>query len=239
MIANKHISPLLISIVVAAAFLTGCATTRISDDELTPEQLELRERASAYNKTVGQGVAWGALLGAVAGAALGGSSNRGRNIAAGAAVGAAAGGIAGSYYAERQQEAASREELLANMIDDIREYNQETRHLIATAERVYELESQRLATLRSQYQNGEIERSILDRQIVIARADQELLSDSLEFAQQELDKYQSSRKQFAADFPDKDISDLDQEIAEIAMRVEELESLANRLTSEIEAADVT
>jgi len=235
----SHTSVFMIVSILLLAFMTGCATTRIGDDELTPEQRELRQQAKAYNKTVGQGVAWGALLGAVAGAAVGGSSNRGRNIAAGAAIGATAGGIAGSYYAERQREAASKEAFLANMIDDVREYNQESMALIATAEQVYVDGSRRLAQLKRQYQNGSLDRSILDRQIVIAKADHDLLTDSLKFTRNELEKYQESKQQYARDFPGQDISELENEIAQIELRVEELESLSDRLMSDIEAADVT
>lgn len=234
----RGVSRISIITIILSAFAVGCATTNISDDELTREQRQLRQQAKAYNKTFAQGVAWGALVGAATGALLAGSGDRAEGAAIGAAVGGAAGGIAGKYYAEKQRKAASEEAFLADLIDDARIYNQETIDLIATAETVYQDSARKLATLRESYNNGQIERQILERQIAVAKSDQSIFEDSLKVAQQNLEKHQKAHEQYANEYPNEDTGALEEEIEQIAMRVKELEQLSNSLSEDIEVSNV-
>jgi len=223
-----------LSIVLMVALLgTGCASTRGSSSGLSADQQQMREQAKAYNKTVAQGAGWGALAGGILMAALGGDA---KSIAAGAAVGAAVGGVAGSYYAEKQKEYASNEKMLEAMIADAAQYNQEAMQLIETAERVYEREVHMLASLKRQREAGEISRRQLKKKLRVARADKELLEESLASTRSELEKYQEAFAQYQESHPDEDLVDFETEIAEIAQRVDELESLTQRMTTAIDEA---
>lgn len=229
----SKLSRAILSVVLLLALSTGCMTTRIANEDLTPEQRQLREQTQAYNKTVGQGVGIGALAGGLIVAALGGNAE---DIAVGAAVGGAVGGIAGSYYADKQKEYASNEAVLDSMISDARDYNEESRRLIATARQVCEKQAQRLAQLRRQLDEGQDTERALRKQIRIARADKELLEESLASTEVELEKYEKAMAMHEEEFPDADTTDFEAEIARIDERVEELELISQELTSAIEAS---
>ena len=217
---------------------SGCATTPTRSGgsaELTPEQKQLRQQTRAYNKTVLQGVAAGAAVGG-AGAALRGGSRR--DIATGAAIGGVVGGVAGAYYADRQRKYATKEALLDGLIEDARARNEETGELIVMAQTVYDQQSLRLVQMKQQYADGEIERRELQRQIQFASEDRDLLQESIAVAQKEVQAFNESRDQYVADHPGQDVSAYDGEIAAIAERIRQLESITNQLTEDIDAASV-
>lgn len=228
-----NISKTMLGCALMITLSTGCMTTRIASEDLTPEQRKMREQAQAYNKTVGQGIGIGALAGGLLMAALGGD---GEDIAAGAAVGGAVGGIAGSYYAEKQKEYASEEDALDSMISDARDYNQESRRLIATAEQVCEKQTRKLADLKRQLDAGQDTKKALRKEIRIARADKRIIEESLASTQEEMEKYQKAMARHQKDFPGSDVSEFEDEIAVIGERVEELETLSQQLAESIEAS---
>ncbi len=232
----KSMLAALTCVVVIAA--SGCASTPTrsgSKAELTPEQKQLRQQSRAYNKTVLQGVAAGAVAGGAIAALRGGDR---RSIATGAAIGGVVGGVAGAYYAGKQRKYANEEALLDGLIEDARARNEQTTELIAMADTVYQQQSARLAQMKQQHADGEIERRDLQRQIQFATEDRDLLRESVEVAQNEVEAFTESRNQYVADHPGQDVSAYDGEIAAIADRIRELESITNQLTEDIDAASV-
>lgn len=135
--------------------LGACETPGAMDASLTPQQQELREQSTRWNRTMLTGVAAGAALGAGAGYAFGGQ-NRGLWTAIGGLSGAAAGGLAGSWVAnrnldfERQELSAEQRATAATQIAN----NLNTS--ASSAEAVTAENRRRLASLQQQLQAGRI-----------------------------------------------------------------------------------
>lgn len=221
--------------VVLASGCAGTPTRSSGGGQVTPEQQQLRQQARAYNKTVLQGAAAGAAVGGAVAALRGG--NR-RDIATGAVIGGVVGGAAGAYYASKQRNYANKEALLDSLIADARQRNEETGELVVMAETVVQQQSTTLADLRRQYADGEVERMALQRQIQIASEDRDLLRESIAVAQDQVQTFTETRNQYVADHPGQDVSAYDGEIATIAERIRQLESITNQLTENIDAASV-
>ena len=126
-------------------FLTACSSVNERGDsdsrtaagysaggayQLTESEMRLREQNDNYTTTVLQGAAVGAAIGALIGILQGDDT---KGVAIKAAAGAAVGGLAGAYVAEKQKQYADEEDQLDAIIADIRQTNEDTRQLIASA----------------------------------------------------------------------------------------------------------
>lgn len=232
----RNSKAIIFILLITSLLISGCATTRFSDADLTPEQLQLREAAETHNKTVVSGVAWGALIGGGLVALMGGDAG---DIAAGAAVGGAAGGLAGNYYANKQKEYADEEKLLAGVLEDIQNQNEQTAFMVSSAEVVLAQNQRELENLQLRLADGLIEQDQLDRQIAIAKADQEIFDQTIEAARNEMKMYQSAKQSHLSLYPEDDMSDMDSELANLAQSIERLQELSKSLTESIEASDVS
>jgi hypothetical protein len=138
----------------ATVLISGCAQVGAHNENLTPEQRELRERTQRFNETVITGAAAGAVLGGVLGALV--SRDRAQGAVIGAAAGAALGGGAGYYIATRNERFATREEAANARITAARREANDLARTASVAERVTRENRARIGELDRRYRAGQI-----------------------------------------------------------------------------------
>ncbi|MEM9428898.1 MAG: hypothetical protein AAGA32_05310 [Pseudomonadota bacterium] len=113
-------------------FLAACEGDFLSYEAETPAERELRESREALQSTVGQG----SLVGAAGGAAIGVLLGGGLGGARGAQIGQLVGAGAGNYVRQLQEEFATEEEVLGQVISDIQATNARLERTIAAMQAV-------------------------------------------------------------------------------------------------------
>lgn len=101
------------------AVLAGCEGEFLSYVEETDAERELRESREALQRTVGEG----SLIGAAGGAVIGGLVAGGEGAFRGAQIGQLGGAGAGLYVRQLQEEFATQEQVLGQVITDLRATN--------------------------------------------------------------------------------------------------------------------
>ncbi|MBX3489991.1 MAG: hypothetical protein KIS98_01140 [Parvibaculum sp.] len=191
----------------------------------------MRSSASAFNKTLWQGVAAGAVLGGILGAVVGNSANRGQNILIGAGVGALAGGLAGSYLGSKQQHYANSEAQINAIVADLRMKNTEEERLIASLETVVAEHRLEMAELAGKYKAGTVDESVYRRKVAQIEADQKIVQESIDSANKQLATFTETRTLIADQKPYSNLSEMDTELAEMQANTSRLAELNNELTA--------
>ena len=223
-----------------AITLSGCQTTGgnysggtgsygSQSATMTPAQQEMRSSASAFNKTLWQGVAAGAIVGGLLGAVVGNSDNRAQNMLIGAGIGALAGGLAGNYLATKQQQYATSEAQLDAVIADLRQKNDEEQRLVASLETVVAEHRLEMAELDAKYKAGTVDESAYRRKVAQIEADREIVQDSITSANKQLDTFKETRTLIAQQKPQTDLSEMDAELAEMQANTDRLAALNDEL----------
>lgn len=198
---------------------------------MTPAQQEMRSSASAFNKTLWQGVAAGAIVGGLLGAVVGNSDNRAQNMLIGAGIGALAGGLAGNYLASKQQQYATSEAQLDAVIADLRQKNDQEEHLIASLETVVAEHRLEMAELDEKYKTGTVDESAYRRKVAQIEADREIVQDSIASANKQLGTFKETRTLIAQQQPQTDLSEMDAELAEMQANTDRLAALNDELAA--------
>lgn len=223
------------AVLSTSLMLGGCVTTGgVPEAELTPAQIEMRESAQAFNRTVWQGVAAGAVAGALIGALAGGSGNRTEAALIGAAAGGLAGGLAGNYLATKQREYANAEDQIEAVTADMRNKNTQAVAFIEDMEIVIAEHRRSLAELNTGYEAGLVEEAEYRRQLRIVEADQALIADAVASAEKQVETFQETRTLLIAQSGEQKVSEddfeaYDSELARMVANTERMTALEGDL----------
>jgi hypothetical protein len=228
-------------VMLVAAPLAGCAGDEVSvpglssgDEELTPAQAEMRERADTFNQTVFEGALIGGAIGALSGALFSDGDDRLEGALIGGAVGGVAGGLAGAYVANKQEQYADQEAVLDSMIADVRTKNTEAEALILAMEEVLAEDTRKLASLNAQLDDGQISQASYKEQLAVIEDDKATMKEAADNAGVELANFKEARTIYQEDNEGLETTELDSEIAALEGRI----STMNRIVTDLGAGEL-
>ncbi|MBN2752768.1 MAG: hypothetical protein JXQ84_08675 [Rhodospirillaceae bacterium] len=211
----------LIALLVAATTMLGaCATT--NDANLSPAEKKLREQASTFNQTIGEG----AMVGCVAGALLGllvSNNHKGQGAAMGCAAGAAVGGAAGYAVASQQESYANEEERLDAMITDVKTDNQRLAGLIETSRTVIASDKAEIANLDKKIAAGKISADQAKQEIAKVDSNIKYLQQTVANLKKRQEDYQVARDKAAETAKKQQTAAMDTEITTLKKQIAMLE----------------
>jgi DNA repair exonuclease SbcCD ATPase subunit len=197
------------------------------EQELTPAQRQLREQATAFNKTVWEGVVIGAAAGALWGIL---SHDDTEDILKKTAGGAAVGGLAGWYIASKQREYASREDILDSMIADVRQKNEEAKALIATMQQVVAEDKQKVADLNKQYKQKLVTAEQLNQKLAAVKKDREEITKTLSKANEQLLVYKDAKQDYEKKYTGANTAALGGEITVLQNNINTMNKIGKELS---------
>lgn len=201
----------------------------VTEEDLTPAQIRMRERASAFNKTIWEGVAAGAGAGALAGGLFSDDWLKGAII--GATVGAIVGGAAGAYVAKKQEQYADREEVLDAMTADVQQKNLEAQNLIETMREVVAEDNLKLVALNEQYQQKLISDADYRRELAVVQSDRELIDQAIDKAGKQHDTFSEAKEIYEEQNPDVTTTQLAMEIDTLQDRITTMNAIVADLSA--------
>ncbi|SNB55679.1 hypothetical protein SAMN07250955_101496 [Arboricoccus pini] len=238
----------------AALFLTGCASTGVSDSPtdtsasdptLTPAERALREQSNSYTAVVAGGAGVGAAIGCGVGAGvslLGAFLGSGRNgnplgnaailCAAGAVAGGILGGIDGYNTAKERGDQQGQLAAIQKTTDQLKADNAKLEDSIRTARTVIDQTRDRLSKAQAQYKRNEITAAQLARENSRAQANVAALDTLIQGAQQQRDQAVAAAKTMQSSGPQATAA-LDTEIANNAAKLTELQKQRDLLAQDI------
>ena len=230
---------LTVAIFLSSTFLTGCSTevstggsssASVAPDNATAAEVELRERATAMQRTVVEAIAIGGLAGAALSFTTG--NNRAGNFGVGGyfRTGAILGGAAGSYVAMLQNQYATREEQLERVRADLRANNAETEATLSVMRVVLANQTTELNRLRAAVASAGGQSADLAREVAEARANLSEMERALEGAVARRTELSQSRTLIAGEVPD---PTSDAEIAALSERITQMRAVAESLEAQL------
>ncbi len=201
----------------------------ITEADLTPAQIRMRERASAFNRTIWEGVAVGAAGGALAGALF--SDDRLQGALIGALIGGAVGGAAGAYVAKKQEEYADREEALDAMTADVQQKNLEAQDLIESMREVVAEDNLKLVALNEQYQQKLISDAEYRRELAVVKSDREQIDQAIDNAEEQFDTFSEAKEIYEEQNPDVTTTQLAMEIDTLQNRISTMNAIVADLSA--------
>lgn len=230
---------LTLALLVAAMPLSGCVistsdigalATRAAPAGATPAELELRERATAMQRTVVEAIAIGGLAGGVLNLTVG----RGRGGTAGFAravgTGALLGGAAGTYVGYLQNQYSSREDRLERVRADLRANNAETEATLSVMRVVLANQTTELNRLRAAVASSSGNAAELARELREARANLAEMDRALKGATARRTELSRSRNLVAGRVAD---PGTDAEIAALSERISQMRAVAESLEAQL------
>lgn len=210
------------ALALGMALLLGACTTNGEGTARTPAEQRMREQASTFNQTVGEGALAGCIAGAIIGI-LASSRHQGQGAAIGCGAGAAVGGAAGYMVASTQETYANEEARLNAMIDDLRADNQRLAGLIDSTRTVIASDKAALDTLDKQ---------IAAKKVTASQAKAELakVDDNITYMRQTVanlkqreQEYMTARNKAAPEVSAQKTAAVDAEIATLQTQIATLE----------------
>lgn len=203
------------SALVMSLVLSGCSTFPTTDveEDLTPEQVRLREQSEKFNTLVVQGAVLGALSAAAICAAAG--AEGWAEYVACMAVGAVAGGAGGYWLAQKDKEFTSEEERLDAMIADVQTRNQDLESLNSNIEVVVAQNNQRVKEINAELVNGTMSKEEAGNQLQVVEKDRKIITEAIEGAQKRRDEFEYAMNEFSKENPDKNVQEFEREIAKM------------------------
>lgn len=239
MMAWKGLQRGVCAVAVASMLVSvsGCQTTGFLASDagaktaqglpLTPAEIQMRQDAEQFDKTVIGGVATGALIGATLGAlaaALSGGDSK--QIARTAAIGAAAGGVYGGIdgYVTAKKQQAGRDEIRALQATaaDVRKDNEKLQAFITSSDNVLAEGKARLASLRGDVATKKL--SAQQAEQARQREEQNIKSMNNTLAQAKKTREQYAQAAVQLGNSPQARRDLDSEIARMDKQVSALEN---------------
>jgi len=174
--------PRLFTALLLLTALAGCETMQTGSSQgKAPKpdpQLTSSSEARFFSKSGMQACAGGALAG-LATCKLTNTCDSGKGMAAAALVGCGVGMGANYYLDQRRAEYANTEERLDVMIADVQEDNRKLQTLTATASDVLQQDKQKLASIKTQLQQQQLEKDRAQQQLAQVDANTDYLRNSL------------------------------------------------------------
>ncbi len=203
------------------------------EQDLSPAQRQMSAQAEALSTPVWKtATLWQAtVLGAVAGGVIAWTQHEDtQGIFKGAAVGGAVGALVGAYVASKQQEYASREEILDSMIADVRLKNRQSEALIGSMKQVVAEDKSKLAQLEAQYKKHHITQAELNRQLAVVKVDRQKIGEATQKAQEQADVFAGARTVYRDKNPGVATTGLDQEIDSFQKRITVMNGIVKDLS---------
>ncbi len=220
-----------VSMPTAPAWLSGAgASTQAASTEpsdLTPAERRMREQSRAFQRTVWEG----ALIGAGAGALWGViQRDDAKDVLKKALIGGAVGGLAGAYIAHKQKQYSSKEDQLDSMITDVRQSNQETKQLIASAREVIAEDKRRLAAVEKRYKGGQATESDLKATRARISENQAVVAQATKGAREKSSMFEGAERAYRQENPGTNTAPLQSEINAFNQQIETLDGLADTIS---------
>lgn len=198
----------------------------------TPEDVQLRQQADDYNRTVVEGVAVGAVVGAVLGGLLGG----GRGALIGGLSGLAVGAAAGTYVANKKEKYAVAEDRVNAEIAEVQDANQKAAASLELQKKLVENSRARLAELQAGARTNSAMVAELKSEVGRSQERRILISKIIDGLKKKRDDFQEGAN---ADSTASNAPALNSQIAELNKKIEEMESQLKQLDESIAVSAVS
>ena len=196
------------------------------EGELSPEEIQLRERARRFEMTVWQGVVIGGVAGTLIGAVAGGDT---QDAVGGAMIGGTLGGIAGVYVASKQEQYADTEDQLESMTKDVRESNRETEALIASIRTVLAEDRRRLAAVEARVRSGQATEDALRQERARVWGNRKVIAQAAQDAGDRYRVFDIAGDRFQSKHPGVAAGDFDAALNDYKQNIDTLDEIADSL----------
>ncbi len=220
-----------IAFALAASVMLSACAQGLDDPNLSPEERKLREMASSYNETIGEGALIGCILGTIGGLLLSGKNNMGQGAAIGCAGGAALGGGAGVYIANKQEKYATREMQLDAMVKDVRVDNQNLASAISSAHNVVADNKRKIDQIDKQLASGAISLSQAKSEMARVDSNKEAIEKLLSGVREKQQQYAMAQLKTQGRGTRQQDAAMNQEMETLKKQVGQLEGELNSLVS--------
>ena len=228
--------PFLRGALIAAAFsgLTACGTINMVGDDnaegLSSSQQELRVRAAKLSRTVWEGVKESSFMGELAGLLLSGKDEE-------AGPGLVPDTDSSTYTAQvymthTEQSHSTATAQLDAMIRDIQAKTAQAKAMVQVTELV--LDNYRVQNFTAVTTPSTNSTSIVEG-IALARADRNIVEDSLDSARLQVATFESAKEAFKQKYPTTDTSKLSEKLESLTVQVELIEELSSELKTVTQA----
>ena len=211
------------------------------EEPLTPAEERLRQRATAFNRTIFEGMLVGMGGGAAAGAGIGAlsSNDRGKGALIGALIGAvggaAAGAAGGYYYANMKEQYANQEDRLDAMTTGLRDENAKLQATLVEARTVVAEKKRLVAEVGVTAKKEKLSKAEIERKLLSVDRNIDLLRNTIEDREERLEEFRTIVEQEQQNGQSQKLASLQKQVASMekttALLQAEVDALSSRRAS--------